>query len=100
MESRLQLRETKQVSKSQIPGEADRHAECMCVHVCSIMSDPIDYNPPAFWNFTWQEYWSGLPFPSPGNLPDPGIQTASVAFPALTGRFFTTVPPGKPNKYA
>jgi len=40
-----------------------------------------------------QEYWSGLPFPSPGDLPDPGIKPVS---PALIGRFFTTDPPGKP----
>ena len=40
-----------------------------------------------------QEYWSGLPFPTPGDSPDPGIQPTS---PALAGRFFTTVPPGKP----
>ena len=37
--------------------------------------------------------WSGLPFPSPGDLPDPGIQLAS---PALAGRFFTAEPPRKP----
>ena len=40
-----------------------------------------------------QEYWSGLPFSSPGNLPDPGIEPAS---PALAGRFFINEPPGKP----
>ena len=40
-----------------------------------------------------QEYWSGLPFPSPGHLPRPGIKPAS---PALAGGFFTTEPPGKP----
>ena len=39
--------------------------------------------------FPRQEYWSGLPFPSPGDLPDPEIK------PALTGRFFTTKSPGK-----
>ena len=39
-----------------------------------------------------QEYWSGLPFPSPGDLPDPGFKPA---FPILAGRFFTTEPPGK-----
>ena len=38
-----------------------------------------------------QEYWSGLPFPSPEDLPDLGITPAS---PALAGRFFATVPPG------
>ena len=43
--------------------------------------------------FPRQEYWSGLPFPSPGDLPDPGIEPES---PTLEGRFFTTKPPGKP----
>jgi len=40
-----------------------------------------------------QEYWSGLPFPSSGDLPRPGIKPVS---PALAGRFFTTEPPEKP----
>ena len=40
-----------------------------------------------------QEHWRGLPFPSPGDLPDPRIKPVS---PALAGRFFTTEPPGKP----
>ena len=43
-------------------------------------------------SFLRQEYCSGLPFPSPGDLPDPGIKPAS---PALAGRFFITEPPGK-----
>ena len=47
--------------------------------------------------FSGQEYWSGLPFPSPGDLPNPGIEPMSPASPALAGRFFTTVPPRKPN---
>ena len=38
----------------------------------------------------WQEYWNGLPFPTPGDLPDPGIELASLASPALAGRFVTT----------
>jgi len=42
--------------------------------------------------FPRQESWSGLPFPSPGNLPDPGIKLMS---PALAGRFFTNESPGK-----
>ena len=46
--------------------------------------------------FFRQEYWSGLPFPTPGDLPDSEIELASVASPALAGRFFTTGPPGKP----
>ena len=43
--------------------------------------------------FSRQEYWSGVPFLTPGNLPDPVIQPKS---PALVGRFFTTEPLGKP----
>ena len=43
--------------------------------------------------FSKQEYWSGLPFPSPGDLPNPEIEPTS---PALAGGFFTTGPPGKP----
>ena len=37
-----------------------------------------------------QEYWGGLPFPTPGDLPDPGIELKSPVSPALTGRFFPT----------
>ena len=52
---------------------------------------------PLSMEFSKQEYWSELPFPSPGDLPDPGIKPTSLAPPALAGRFFTTVgPPGKP----
>ena len=40
-------------------------------------------------------YWSGLPFPTPGDLPDPGIKAMCPASLALAGRFFTTAPPGK-----
>ena len=40
--------------------------------------------------FSWQEYWSGLPCPPPGDLPNPGIKLASLTFPALAGSFFTT----------
>jgi len=46
--------------------------------------------------FSRQEYWDGLPFPLSGDLPDLEIEPASLASPALTGGFFTTVPPGKP----
>ena len=42
--------------------------------------------------FPRQEYWNGLPFPTPGDLPDPGIESASPASPVLAGRFFTTEP--------
>ena len=45
-----------------------------------------------FMGFPKQEYWSGLPFPSPGDLPEAGIEPSS---PALAGGFFTIEPPGK-----
>ena len=43
-----------------------------------------------------QEYWRGLPFPTPGDLPDPGIKPMSLASPALAGESFNTEPLGKP----
>ena len=45
---------------------------------------------PLSMGFSRQEYWSGLPFLSPGALPNPGIKLASLASPALAGRFFTS----------
>ena len=47
--------------------------------------------------FFRQEYLGRLPFPPPGDLPDPGIEPTSLASPAVAGVFFTTVPPGKPS---
>ena len=46
--------------------------------------------------FSRQEYWSGLPFPAPGDLPNPGTEPVSPVSPALAGQVFTTEPPGKP----
>ena len=46
--------------------------------------------------FPRQEYWSGLPFPTAGDLPHPETEPVSLASPALAGGFFTLVPPGKP----
>ena len=48
--------------------------------------------------FSRQEYWSGLTFPSAEDLPDPEIQPESLVPPALAGRFFTTAPLGKSMK--
>ena len=48
---------------------------------------------------SWQQCWNGLPFTPPGDLPDSGIEPACPAAPALTGRFFTTEPPGKPSPH-
>ena len=48
--------------------------------------------------FSRQEYWSGvpLPTPTPGDLPNPGIEPTSLVSAALAGVFFAIVPPGKP----
>ena len=46
--------------------------------------------------FPRQEYWSGLPLPSPGDPPNPGIEPTSPVSPALAGEFFTSEPPQKP----
>ena len=54
----------------------------------------VDHQASLSMEFSRQEYWSGLPFPSPGDLSDPGIKPVS---PALAGRFFTTGPPEEPN---
>ena len=54
----------------------------------------IVHQAPLSMGFPRQEHWTGLPFPSPGDLPNPGIEPAS---PTLEGTFFTTKPPGKPN---
>ena len=62
-------------------------------HVLLLMTPRTAACPvPLSMEFFRQEYWSGLPFPSPEDLPDPGIEPAS---PTLAGRFFTTEPPGK-----
>ena len=52
---------------------------------------------PLSMGFFRQEYWSRLSFPPPEDLPDPGIEPMYLMSPALVGRFFPTVPPGKPS---
>ena len=62
------------------------------VLLCDLM-DCVACQAPLSVGFSRQEYWSGLPFLSPGDLPGLGIKPAS---PALGGGFFTTEPPAKP----
>ena len=57
----------------------------------------VAHQAPLFLGFSRQEYWSGLPFTLPEDLPDSGIKLASLVSPALAGRFFTTELPGKPS---
>ena len=56
------------------------------------LCDPVDCSLPVR-----QQYWSGLPFPSPVDLPNPGTELESHVSPALTGRLFTPEPRGKPH---
>ena len=55
----------------------------------------IAHRVPLSMSFPRQEYWSGLPFPTPGDLPNPGIEPVSSA---LASGFFTTEPSGKPEQ--
>ena len=71
---------------------------CVCARVRTLMSDSLrphglQYTriPSLSMEFPRQEYWSGLPFPSPGEFPDLGIEPT---YPALAGGFFTTEPTG------
>ena len=73
----------------------------MCVHRCPVVSDSVipwtvGLQVPLSIRFSRQEYWNGLPFPSPGDLPHSGIKHKSLVSPAVTDKFFTTGPPGKP----
>ena len=70
----------------------------MGVHVCSgvltllVTAGTAARRAPLSMEFSRQEDWSGVPFPPPGELPDPGIEPVS---PALAGEFFSTEPPGE-----
>ena len=69
----------------------------MYMLVCSVLSDSLQlyraHQAPLSMGFSRQEYWSGLPFPPPGDLLHPGIEPVSLV---LAGGFFTTAPPGNP----
>ena len=71
----------------------------MYAQSCLTICDPMGCSPPGspFMEFSRQEYWSGLPFSTPGDLPGPGIEPISLASPALAGRFFIIEPRGKPK---
>ena len=74
----------------------------VCVRVLSyvwLSCNPMDCSTPSssVYGISQAKYWSGLPFPPPGDLPDPGIELMSLASPALAGRFFTTAPSAEPK---
>ena len=67
------------------------------LHVCAkslrshpTLCDPVDCSLSLFMGFSRQEYWSTLPYPPPGDLPDPGIKPVSLTSPASAGEIFTT----------
>ena len=68
----------------------DIHSQCWS---CLIICDPMDCSPPGSIEFSRQEYWSGLPFPSPADLPNPGIEPRS---PELQADSLPAELPGKP----
>ena len=57
----------------------------------------VVHQAPLCMGFPRQEYWSRLPFPTPGDLPDPGIEPWSLVSPALAGKFFTAELPRNPS---
>ena len=71
------------------------------MHSCSVVSDSfaipwiVAHQDHLSKGFSRQEYWSGLPFPPPGELPDPGIEPTSPTSPVLAGKFFISASPGK-----
>ena len=68
---------------------------CVCVFVCSVMSDSfvapwtVDHQTPLSTGFSMEEYQSGLPFPPPWDILNPGIEPTSPMFPALADGFYT-----------
>ena len=82
---------------------ANAKSKHMCVHECLLSCvsliatlGTVACQAPLSMGFSRQEYWSALPFPHPGDLPDPGIILVSPMSPALAGGYFTTVPHGSP----
>ena len=75
------------------------HISLCCLFSCvQLFVTPwtLAHKAPLSMGFSWQEHWSGLPFPPPGGLPQSGIKPT---FSALAGGFFTTEPPGTPVLY-
>ena len=69
------------------------HIHAKSLQLCPTLSDPMDCSLPGSFvrGVFWQEYWSELPCPPPGDPPDSGIEPTSSMSPALAGGFFTTI---------
>ena len=72
--------------------------ECSVTHRVRLFATPLTIarQAPLSMGLSWQEYWSGLPFPPPGDLLNSGMEPVSLVAPALAGGFFTIDPPAKP----
>ena len=77
------------------PLMSDVKVKVLVTQSCLILWDPMDHSLPgsSIHGFSREEYWRGLPFPSPGDLPNPGIEPR---FPALQADSLLSEPPGKP----
>ena len=80
-----------------------RMCVCVCFQLLSCMtlfSTPwtVAHQAPPSMGFSWQEYWSELPFPPPGDLPDSGIEPVSLVFPALQADSLPLSHQGSPGK--
>ena len=71
------------------------------IHICSVRLFAIPWSAACQSSLSiglsQKEYWSGLPFPPPGDLPHPGMVSASPVVSAFAGKFFTIEPPRKPS---
>ena len=63
----------------------------------SVTPRTVAHQAPMSMGFPRQEYWTGLPFPPPGDLPNPGIKLASLMSPTWQVGSLPLLPPGKPN---
>ena len=81
--------------KLEVPGKHFMQSESEVAQSCLTLCDlwTVAHQAPPSMGFSRQEYWSGLPFPSPGDLSDPGIEPRS---PTLQADALTSAPPGKP----
>ena len=90
----------KQAEKEETMNNSDNNIiVCVCAQLRLTLCSPMDCvacQAPLSMEFSRQEYWSGLPFPNPEDLPDSGIKLTSPASPASAGRLFKTGPPEKP----
>ena len=83
------------------PSDFHFHVKVKSLSRVQLFATPwtVAYQAPLSMGFSRQEYWSGLPFPSPGDLPDPGIiKPTYLTSPALQVDSLLSEPPGKPNR--